>query len=138
MYYNGVDARAFVDDAARREIAHADAMLNTGAFLTNILLRYAPNGGCGLQPYILGGIGGWFGETGGDVDLHVNGITRSLGSRDGGGFAFQVGAGCDYYFSPKWGTFVEYKFLDYLNAGSGFTNDNVGQHLIGAGLRFHF
>jgi opacity protein-like surface antigen len=113
-------------------------MLNTGAFMTNAVLRFAPHGGCGFQPYIFGGIGGWWGETGGDIDVTVGNVTRSFGSRDNGGFAFQIGAGCDYYFSPKWSVFTEYKFLDYTNAGNEFTNSNVGQHLVGGGLKFHF
>ncbi|WP_086151584.1 outer membrane protein [Cellulosimicrobium sp. KWT-B] len=137
LYYNGVNATASAN-LNGREIAHADAMLNTGAFMTNIVLRFAPNGGCGFQPYIFGGIGGWWGETGGDIDVTVGNTTRSFGSRDNGGFAFQLGAGVDYYFSPKWSVFTEYKFLDYTNAGNEFTNSNVGQHLVGGGLKFHF
>ena len=138
LYYNGVDANAFAR-INNNEVASASALLNTAAFMTYLQLKYAPNGGCGLQPYIFGGVGGWWGEVGGDLDVTVNGINRSIGSkRDNGGFAFDLGAGCDYYFSPKWGVFVEYKFLDYTNAGNEFTNSNVGQHLVGGGLKFHF
>jgi predicted porin len=61
-----------------------------------------------------------------------------FGGGRNGGFAFQVGAGVDYYFSPKWSTFVEYKFLDYTNAGGDFNNSNIGQHLVGGGVKFHF
>ena len=46
--------------------------------------------------------------------------------------------GVDYYFSPKWSVFTEYKFLDYTNAGGDFNKNNVGQHLVGSGFRFHF
>ena len=115
-----------------------DSLFNTGAFMTNLLLRYAPNGGCGLQPYLLGGLGGWWGETGGDVELRTDETTRRLGSRDNGGFAFQVGAGVDYYFEPRWSVFTEYKFLDYTNAGGEFNHSNIGQHLVGAALDFIF
>jgi opacity protein-like surface antigen len=138
LFYNGVDAtvRAQING---NEVASASALLNTAAFMTNISLRYAPHGGCGFQPYIFGGIGGWWGETGGDIDVTIGNTTRSVGSsRDNGGFAFQVGAGLDYYFSPKWSVFTEYKFLDYTNAGNEFTNSNVGQHLVGGGLKIHF
>jgi opacity protein-like surface antigen len=139
LYYNGVSAEAAVR-VNGNEIATVDQQLNTGAFMTNLLLRYAPNGGCGLQPYILGGIGGWWGETGGDADVTVGNVTRSVsgGGSDNGGFAFQVGAGIDYYFSPKWSIFTEYKYLDYLNAGGDFTDSHVGQHLVGGGFRVHF
>jgi hypothetical protein len=87
LYYNGVNATAFAR-FNNQEFAHADAMLNTGAFMTNAVLRFAPNGGCGFQPYIFGGIGGWWGETGGDIDITVGNVTRSFGSRDNGGFRF--------------------------------------------------
>jgi len=136
-FYNGVDATAHID-VNGQEAARINGLYNTGAFMTNFIFRYAPNGGRGLQPYILGGVGGWFGETGGDVDLRTDGTVRSLGSRDNGGFAFQAGAGVDYYFSPVWSVFTEYKFLDYTNAGGDFNNSNIGQHLVGAGFRFHF
>ena len=139
LYYNGVEAGAFVRTANNNvEIAHGNAQLNTAAFMTNLILKWAPNGGCGFQPYILGGVGGWWGETGGDIDITVGNQTHSFGSRDNGGFAFQLGAGTDYYFSPKWAVFVEYKFLDYTNAGNEFTNSNIGQHLVGGGVKFHF
>jgi opacity protein-like surface antigen len=137
-YYNGVNAEAAIR-VNGNDIATVDQQLNTGAFMTNLVLRYAPNGGCGLQPYIFGGLGGWWGETGGDADVTINGITRSVSTgRDNGGFAFQAGAGIDYYFNPKWSIFTEYKFLDYTNAGGDFTDSNIGQHLIGGGFRVHF
>jgi opacity protein-like surface antigen len=137
LYYNGVDAQTHVR-LNGAQIGHVSAMLNTGAFMTNIVLRYAPNGGCGLQPYLLGGIGGWWGENGGDVDVTVGNTTSHFSGGSNGGFAFQLGAGCDYYFSPKWSVFTEYKFLDYTNAGGDFNNSNIGQHLVGGGIRFHF
>ena len=136
-FYNGVNARAHFD-LNGVQVADADATLNSAAFMTNFVLRYAPHGGCGFQPYILGGIGGWWGETGGEIDVTVGNTRINAGSRDNGGFAFQVGAGVDYYFSPKWSIYTEYKFLDYTNAGNEFTNSNVGQHLVGAGFRIHF
>jgi hypothetical protein len=33
---------------------------------------------------------------------------------------------------------VEYKFLDYVALDVGNGNKQVGQHLVGAGIRFHF
>ena len=135
-FYNGVNATTHID-LDGTEVAAVKGFFNTGAFMTNMVFRYAP-GGCGFQPYILGGIGGWWGETGGDIEVDVGGVRRSLGSADNGGFAFQAGAGVDYYFAPKWSVFTEYKFLDYTNAGGEFNDSNIGQHLVGAGMRFHF
>ena len=136
-FYNGVNLTRHVD-VNGVEVGSADTLFNTAAFMTNAIFRYAPNGGCGLQPYILGGVGGWWGETGDDINVTVNGINHNLGGHDNGGFAFQAGAGVDYYFSPKWSVFTEYKFLDYTNAGGDFNKNNVGQHLVGSGFRFHF
>ena len=138
-YYNGVDADAKVSvNGTELQNTNVNAVLNTAAFMTNLVLRYAPHGGCGLQPYIFGGIGGWWGETGGDVDVTVGSVTRSFGSADNGGFAFQLGAGLDYYFNPQWSIFTEYKFVDYTNAGGDWNDSNIGQHLIGGGFKVHF
>ena len=137
-YYNGVSAEAAIRQNGN-DIVTIDQQLNTAAFMTNLVLRYAPNGGCGIQPYIFGGLGGWWGETGGDADVTVGNVTTRVDTgSDNGGFAFQVGAGLDYYFNPKWSIFTEYKFLDYTNAGGDFTDSNVGQHLVGGGFRVHF
>ena len=136
-FYNGVDATAHIDVDGNRA-ADISGLFNTAAFMTNLMVHYAPNGGCGFQPYFFGGLGGWWGESGGDVDITVRGVTRNIGSADNGGFAFQMGAGVDYYFSPKTSFYTEYKFLDYTNAGGEFNNSNIGQHLVGAGFRFHF
>lgn len=138
-YYNGMDADAHVRvNGTELQNVNVDAVLNTAAFMTNLVLRYAPHGNCGFQPYIFGGIGGWWGETGGDIDVTVGNTTRSFGSADNGGFAFQLGAGFDYYFSPKWSIFTEYKFVDYTNAGGDWNDSNIGQHLIGGGFKVHF
>jgi len=136
-FYNGVDATATLD-LDGTEVASANGLFNTAAFMTNGVIRFAPNGGCGFQPYIFGGIGGWWGETGGDISVTVGGVTRDFRSKDNGGWAFQIGAGFDYYFNPKWSWYTEYKFLDYANAGGEFTKSNVGQHLVGGGFKFHF
>ena len=137
-YYNGVSAETALR-VNGTDVATIDQQLNTAAFMTNLVLRYAPNGGCGFQPYIFGGLGGWWGETGGDADVTIGGVTTSVSTgRDNGGFAFQLGAGLDYYFNPKWSIFTEYKFLDYTNAGGDFTESNIGQHLVGGGFRVHF
>ena len=51
----------------------------------------------------------------------------------------QVIAGTDYYWTPKFSTFIEYHYLDYTSTQID-TNQgrDLGQHLVGAGLRLHF
>jgi len=53
--------------------------------------------------------------------------------------AWQVIAGWDYYWTPKFSTFIEYHYLDYTSTQIN-TNESrdLGQHLVGAGVRFHF
>jgi opacity protein-like surface antigen len=134
MFYNGwktgADSTLTVGGVTTR--GSSSVTINTGAFMTNFLLRF-PMGK--FQPYIGGGIGAYFAESAG--------ATFGPFSTGGGGshadFAWQAIAGADYYFTPKMSTFVEYKFLEYTNSQSNFGDNRVlGQQLLGAGLRFHF
>ena len=43
----------------------------------------------------------------------------------------------DYYWTPKISTFLEYKFLNYVALDLGNGNRQVGQQLVGAGVRFN-
>ena len=53
--------------------------------------------------------------------------------------AWQIIAGADYYWNPKFSTFIEYKFLEYTSTQIDTRQSRVlGQQLIGAGVRFHF
>lgn len=52
------------------------------------------------------------------------------------GFAWQLIGGADYYFTEKVSAFLEYKFLNYEDAG--LAEDRISQHLVMLGLRFHF
>ena len=66
---------------------------------------------------------------------------RGTGRFDGGGgsnsgFAWQLIGGADYYFTEKFSAFLEYKFLNYEDAG--FNEDSISQHLVVLGLRWHF
>ena len=70
--------------------------------------------------------------------------------------AWQVVAGADYYWTPKISTFIEYHYLDYTSSTLIAVRDteirhhiqaakkefniggDLGQHLVGVGVRFHF
>ena len=65
-------------------------------------------------------------------DRHVNIESSSSSS----GFAWQLIAGADYYFTEKMSAFLEYKFLNYEDAG--VNGDRIGQQLVVLGLRWHF
>ncbi len=92
-----------------------------------------------FQPYVGAGVGIYYAESAG-VD-----ISGPRGTFSGGGgqshadLAWQIIAGADYYWTPKFSTFIEYKFLDYTSTQIN-TNEtrNLGQQLVGAGVRVHF
>jgi len=68
--------------------------------------------------------------------------------------AWQVIGGADYYWTPKFSTFVEYHFLDYTSDTILVVREaeqrqqireikrefdlDLKQHLVGIGVRFHF
>ena len=61
------------------------------------------------------------------------------GGRSHADLAWQIIAGSDYYWTPKFSTFIEYKFLEYTSTQIDTNQSRVlGQQLVGAGLRFHF
>jgi opacity protein-like surface antigen len=140
--------------------------VNTGAFLGNFILRFAP-GNQRFQPYIGAGVGGFYAQTAGvNVEfegfrhrfprefIRANGVPNEFAD-----LAWQAIAGADYYWTPKFSTFIEYHFLDYtsdtlvalteeqkqafkefkkqFNINTNWS-PSVGQHLVGVGVRFHF
>jgi opacity protein-like surface antigen len=120
---------------------NVDTWINTGAFLGNFILRFAP-GNQRFQPYFGAGVGVYYAESAG-VEV-VDPVTGRVPVNTGGGsshadLAWQIIAGSDYYFSPKMSAFIEYKFLEYTSTQIN-TRDNrvLGQQLLGAGVRFHF
>src|SRR4029450_3792132 len=143
FFYNGFRGGAdftlrdrFGDRLAERNVT---TFINTGAFMANFIGRFAFGR---FQPYVGGGVGIYYAESAG-VDV-VNPVTGNTPISTGGGashsdLAWQVIAGVDYYWNPKFATFIEYHYLDYtstqLNANQ---SRDLGQHLVGAGLRFHF
>jgi len=119
----------------------ATTWINTGAFLGNFILRFAPGDGK-FQPYFGAGVGVYFAESAGTEVTNPN--TGTVTVNTGGGqshadLAFDVVAGSDYFFNPKFSAFIEYKFLDYTSTQID-TNHNraLGQQLLGAGVRFFF
>ena len=136
MFYNGVstDSHVFLNGT---EIARGSNLINSGAFLTNFIMRFAWGK---FQPYAGAGVGAYWAETAGtDVTLvRTNRTFNTEGGKSSGSLAWDVVAGTDYYWSCKWSTFIEYHFLDYVALDVGEGNHQVGQHLVGGGIRFHF
>ena len=134
LFYNGwdtgVDSTLVVGGVTTR--GTTNVRINTGAFMSNFLLRF---GNQKFQPYIGFGVGAYYGESAGG---NFGPFTVGGGSSHAD-FAWQAIAGADYYFTPKVSTFVEYKFLEYTASQADFGDSRVlGQHLLGAGFRFHF
>jgi opacity protein-like surface antigen len=113
--------------------------LNSGVWLGNFILRFAP-GDQKFQPYVGGGIGIYYAELAGLSFTGPRGETFNTGGgASHSDLAFDIVAGADYFFTPKFSAFVEYKFLEYTSTQWN-TNQNraLGQQLVGAGVRFFF
>jgi opacity protein-like surface antigen len=112
--------------------------INTGAFMANFILRFAP-GNQKFQPYAGAGVGIYYAESAGFEFQGQNENFSGSGGRSHADLAWQVVAGSDYYWTPKFSTFIEYHYLNYTSTQIN-TNQSrdLGQHLVGAGLRFHF
>jgi len=120
---------------------NATTWINTGAFLGNFILRFAP-GNQRFQPYVGAGVGVYYAESAGTQV--VDPVTGRVPINTGGGashadLAFDVVAGSDYFFTPNFSAFIEYKYLNYQSTQIN-TNQNraLGQQLVGAGVRFFF
>jgi opacity protein-like surface antigen len=112
-----------------------DRTVNTGVFMANFIGRFAFGR---FQPYVGGGVGVYFADSAG-TDVTIPAGTFSSGGQSHTDLAWQIIAGADYYWTPKFSTFIEYHYLDYTSTQIN-TNESrdLGQHLVGAGLRFHF
>ena len=145
FFYNGFRGGAnftlndrFGDTIAQRNVT---TWINTGAFMANFILRFAP-GNQRFQPYAGAGVGIYYAESAG-VEV-VDPVTGRVPINTGGGsshadLAWQIIAGSDYYFNPKMSAFIEYKFLEYTSTQIETNKSRVlGQQLLGAGVRFHF
>ena len=143
FFYNGFRGGAdfTLRDSSGNFLAQrdVDTWINTGAFMGNFILRF--NFGR-FQPYAGAGVGVYFAESAGTEV--VNPITNTVTVNTGGGeshtdLAWQVVAGSDYFFNPRMSAFIEYKYLDYTSTQIDTNHDrDLGQHLLGAGLRFFF
>jgi opacity protein-like surface antigen len=115
-----------------------NSTINTGAFMGNFILRFAFGR---FQPYAGGGLGVYYAESAGvGVDISTpHGSFSTGGGQNHADFAWQVIAGSDYYWTPKFSTFIEYHYLNYTSSQIN-TNQSrdLGQHLVGAGVRVHF
>ena len=129
---------SFGDVLAQR---NATTWINTGAFMGNFILRFAP-GNQKFQPYVGAGVGVYYAESAGTQLTNPNTGTVTVntgGGRNHADLAWQIIAGSDYYWTPKFSTFIEYKFLEYTSTQIDTNHSRVlGQQLIGAGVRFHF
>ena len=145
FFYNGFRGGAdftlrdsFGDVLAQRNLT---TWINTGAFMGNFILRFAP-GNQKFQPYVGAGVGVYYAESAG-AQL-VNPVTGTVTVNTGGGqshadLAWQIVAGSDYFFTPKMSAFIEYKYLNYTSTQIDTNHDrNLGQQLLGAGVRFFF
>lgn len=136
MFYNGVSTD-FHLKLNNTEIAHSSNLINSGAFMTNFIVKFAFGK---FQPYAGAGVGAYWAETAGtDVTFVRSGRTFSTsGGASSGSLAWDVVAGADYYWTCKFSTFIEYHYLDYVALDVGNGNHQFGQHLVGAGIKFHF
>ena len=143
FFYNGFRGGAdfilrdqFGNTLAQRDVT---TWINTGAFMGNFIGRFAFGR---FQPYVGAGVGIYYAESAG-VEV-VDPTTGRVPINTGGGrshvdLAWQIVAGSDYYWTPKFSTFIEYHFLNYTSTQIDTDQDrDLRQHLVGAGVRVHF
>ena len=121
FFYNGFRGGAdftlrdrFDDVIAERDVT---TWINTGAFMANFILRFAPGEGR-FQPYAGGGVGIYYAESAG-VEVR-DPVTGRVPINTGGGashadLAWQIVAGSDYFFNPNMSAFIEYHYLNYTS-----------------------
>jgi opacity protein-like surface antigen len=92
-----------------------------------------------FQPYAGAGVGIYYAESAGAEFQGPNRALSSGGGQSHADLAWQIIAGSDYYWTPKFSTFIEYRYLNYTSTQINTDEDrNLGQHLVGAGVRVHF
>ena len=143
FFYNGFRGGAdfTLRDSFGNVLAQRDVTtwINTGAFMGNFIGRFAFGR---FQPYAGAGVGIYYAESAGtEVRNPVTGRVpiNTGGGRSHADLAWQVVAGSDYFFTPNISAFLEYHFLDYTSTQIDTReNRDLGQHLVGAGVRFFF
>ncbi|PYI40521.1 MAG: hypothetical protein DMF12_13040 [Verrucomicrobia bacterium] len=143
FFYNGFRGGAdfTLRDSFGNVLAQRDVTtwINTGAFMGNFIGRFAFGR---FQPYAGAGVGIYYAESAG-TEVR-NPVTGNVPINTGGGqshadLAWQIIAGSDYYWAPKFSTFIEYHFLNYTSTQIDTREDrDLRQHLVGAGVRVHF
>lgn len=135
-FYNGFKTEGEVRGGG--ESVDVESTIHSGAYLANFLVRFDLGR---FQPYIGAGVGAYNlklddVEIGGDeVDLE----DESDDSDDSDtGWAWQIVAGSDYYFTEKVSAFLEYKYLNYETDGDTFGEQRLDQHIVALGVRWHF
>jgi opacity protein-like surface antigen len=114
----------------------ATTWINTGAFMGNFIGRFAFGR---FQPYAGAGVGIYYAESAGAEFQGPRGTFNTGGGRSHADLAWQIVAGSDYYWTPKFSTFIEYHFLNYTSTQIDTREDrDLRQHLVGAGVRVHF
>lgn len=130
-FYNGFESNLDLK-VDGKHLAGLDSRLDSGAFLGNVLIRFNLDR---FQPYVGAGAGCWVGKAN-DASVKIGSRSYSVnGSDTETGFAWQVVAGADYYFTPKFSSFLEYKFLNYEDC---VFDGAIRQQLVALGLRLHF
>src|SRR5437762_10289458 len=143
FFYNGFrgGGNFTLRDSFGNVLAQRDVTtwINTGAFMGNFIGRFAFGR---FQPYAGAGVGIYYAESAG-TEVR-NPVTGNVPINTGGGqshadLAWQIIAGSDYYWTPKFSTFIEYHFLNYTSTQIDTREDrDLRQHLVGAGVRVHF
>src|SRR6266436_1055095 len=114
----------------------ATTWINTGAIMGNFIGRFAFGR---FQPYAGAGVGVYYAESAGAEFQGPHGTFNTGGGRSHADLAWQIVAGSDYYWTPKFSTFIEYHFLNYTSTQIDTNQDrDLRQHLVGAGVRVHF
>ena len=142
---------------------NVNTWINSGAFMANFILRFAP-GNQRFQPYVGAGVGAYYAQSEGvnfqiesvHIRFSPNELRESAGTNAFADLAWQIIAGSDYYWTPKFSTFIEYHFLNYtsdtlvvvrdVETRRGIqefkrqfnTNLDLKQQLVSLGVRFHF
>ena len=143
FFYNGFRGGAdfTLRDSFGNVLAQRDVTtwINTGAFMGNFIGRFAFGR---FQPYAGAGVGIYYAESAGtEVRNPVTGNVpiNTGGEQSHADLAWQIIAGSDYYWTPKFSTFIEYHFLNYTSTQIDTREDrDLRQHLVGAGVRVHF